>query len=185
MWLKATIPQQDLLELAREMTPLAIRLGEDGCLEASEPSEVVLVAGEGLRLTCKAKLHWSVIGVSVPVTIHSVTLMVRPRVERLNGRDRIALDLHIEHADVAALPALIDERLTARVNKELAARHSALAWAYGDTLSRTFELPGALRPLSRLRLQAAEARVEVTQAAVCLAIRFLGTSERYEEAAAS
>lgn len=178
MWIEAIVLRQDLLALARQMSPVQIRLGDDGRLDLSDPSEVVLVEGVGLRFTCEAKLHWSFLGISIPISIHALTVVVEPQVEVQEGAECVVFALRIEHADVAGLPTIIDERITDLVNQELAAKRIELAWPYGATLDHEFMLPSDLRPLEALKLQAVEARVKVTGDAFGLAIRFRATAAR-------
>jgi hypothetical protein len=184
MWIEAIIPRQDLASIAKAITPLTIHLGEDGRLEARDPSAVVLVDGFGLRITCEAKLHWSVLGIAEPLAIHALTFVVQPRVEDRNGTECVVFGLCIERTDVAALPAVLDERATEMVNRELAAKRVELVWPYGKMLTRALEWPVALRPLVNLKLHAAGARIKVTDEFVRLAIRFRGTCE-HDEAAPS
>jgi hypothetical protein len=180
MWLEAIVPKEDLSALVAEFTPLTILLGEDGRLSLSEATDVSLVEGVGLRVVCKAQVHWSVLGLSVPVTLHSLAVLLRPEIEPRDGAPALVFRVQIEHADLAGLPDVIDDRVTGLVNHELEARHVELSWGYGNTLSHVFDLPETLRPLEQLALVAGSARVKVTHDAMALAIEMTARVDRGE-----
>ncbi|MGH7293828.1 MAG: hypothetical protein ACRELB_02790 [Polyangiaceae bacterium] len=170
MWLEAIIPKEDLSAVVGELTPLTFLLGADGRLSLSEPSEVSLVEAVGLRAVCKAHVHWSVLGISVPVTLHSLAVLLRPEIHPRDGGPALVFRVEIEHADLAGVPDVIDDRVTQLLNHELETKHVELSWAYRTTLSHVFDLPEMLRPLERLAVTAGAARVSVTRDAAALAI---------------
>jgi hypothetical protein len=173
MWIEVLISQKDLAEVAGQMAPLTIQLGKDGRLEVTDPSEVRLVEGQGLLLTCKARLRWSVLGVDVPVTIRTLSLRVRPEIVRdEGGASSLAFAFHIENADIAVLPGLLDRSVTDLVNRELEARRHDLSWHYGETLSHSFKLPAALHPLETIDVSAVDAQVKLAGAMLAFAVRF-------------
>lgn len=170
MWLEAVVLQEDLSTLVAELTPLTIRLGDDGRLLLSEPSDVSLVEDVGLRVVCKAQLHWSILGLSVPVTLHSLTLLLKPAIARRDDHWALVFSLEIEHADLAGVPDVIDARVTELVNHELAAKRVELSWGYSRTLSHVFDLPSTLEPPEQLDVTAGRAQVKATRNALALAI---------------
>lgn len=178
MWLEAIVPKEDLTAVVAELTPLTIRLGDDGRLSLSKPTEVALVEGVGLRVVCTGQVHWSMLGVAVPVNLHSLAVLLRPEVDPRDGAPAVVFRVEIEHADVAGLPDVIDDRVTQLVNRELRAKHVELSWGYGATLSHVFDLPETLQPLERLALQAGSARVRVTPTAAALAIEMTARGDR-------
>jgi hypothetical protein len=62
-----------------KLTPVKIRLGNDGDLLLHDASAVTLVPRTALRVVCQAKLHSPVLGIGMPVTLHSLTLVLFPR----------------------------------------------------------------------------------------------------------
>jgi hypothetical protein len=183
MWLEAVVPQQDWTVLLRELLPAAIRLGEDGELLVSEPTGVSLVADVGLRVVCKGTLRWTILGIHVPVTIESLAVVVRPEIVATREGQRLVFKLQIDHADVAGLPTVLDDRVTDRVNRELEAKHVELSWDYAGTLSHVFDIPPSLQPLEQLALTVVDARVKATGDALGLALRFQATVHRREAGA--
>ena len=174
MWVEAILMKEDLSKLIGQFLPVTIRLGDtdDGELALHDPSDVSLVADVGLRVVCKAKVHWPVLGIDVPVTLHSLTVVLRPEAMRGEHGDAIVFKIEIEHADLAGVPSIIDDRITEFVNKELAAKHVALTWDVADTLATAFELPDTLQPLDALRLGVGGVRVKVTEDALGIAVLF-------------
>jgi hypothetical protein len=171
MWIEAIIPAEDLRRTLAELAPLKIRLGDEGgelALEA--PSEMTLVPDKGVRIVCVAQLHWPVLGVSVPVTMKSLIVLLRPVIETHDGMDALVFKLEIEHADFAMLPAVIDTSITSLVNEELAKKHVELSWRYAETLSHVFRLPDLLEPAEALALTVTSAVVKITTEALGLAI---------------
>ena len=174
MWVEAILMKEDLSKLIGQFLPVAIRLGDanEGELSLTDPSDVSLVAGEGLRVVCKAKVRWPVLGIDVPVTLHSLTILMRPEPVRREHGDAVVFKLEIEHADLAGVPSMIDDRITEYVNKELDAKHVELTWDVASTLAASFELPDTLVPLDALKLAVAGVRVKVTTEALGVAVLF-------------
>jgi hypothetical protein len=163
MKLDARLTKEDLEHLLHCFLPCSIRLSGDGKLHLDAPSEVSLVAGVGLHCVCSGKLHWPVLGVHVPVGLRSLRVVLSPTVDSADDGPRLVFKLHIEHVDVALVPTVIDNRITARVNDELAKKHVELSWAFARTLSHVFGLPDALESVAALALSAKEGSVWVTE----------------------
>jgi hypothetical protein len=172
VWIEAVLLKEDLAALVGQFTPVTLRLGDDGELRLGPARDVELVPEVGLRAVCEAHLRWSILGIAVPIHVPSLAVVLRPEVEATGAGQRLVFKVEIEHADVAGVPTVIDDRITEKINRELAARHVELAWDYADTLGHVFELPDLLQPLERLELRAAGARVKPTSEAVGLAIEF-------------
>lgn len=172
MWVEAILLKEDLEKLIAKLLPVDVKLGDEGHLALHDPSEVSLVPDVGLRAVCKAKLTWPVLGFDVPVSLHSLTVVLRPQVEARDGAPHLVFALEVEHADVAGVPTMIDDKITERVNVELAAKNVELAWAISETLTHAFPLPDSLEPLETLTLGVADARVKITAEALGLAILF-------------
>jgi hypothetical protein len=174
MWVEAILMKEDLSKLVGQFLPVSMRLGDadEGELSLTDPSDVSLVAGSGLRVVCKAKVHWPVLGIDVPVTLNSLTILLRPEPVRRPHGDAVIFKLEIEHADLAGVPSIIDNRITEYMNKELDAKHVELTWEVANTLAASFELPGTLKPLDALKLGVAGVRVKVTTEALGIAVLF-------------
>jgi len=185
MWLEAIVLEDDLAALLAELLPMTVRLGDKGELCISDPTGVALVDGVGVRAMCKAKVHWEVLGLSVPVTVNSVGVLVRPQIAERPGGAAVVFKLELEHTDVAGVPSLLGPTLTDLVNGELAAKHVELSWTYASTLSHTFDLPALLRPFERLELTADGARVKATGSALGLAVEMRARVIRGEKVTAS
>jgi hypothetical protein len=170
MWLEAIIPQEDLVELLDELAPLSFALGDEGRMWLSEPTDVRLVEGAGLRVTCSARINLPLLGGHVPVKVHTATVLLRPEVAVGPQEPSLVFVLEIEHVDFAILPDVVDDAVRDRINRELAKRRTELAWSYAKTLSHVFELPGKLDPVQALVITAKRARVETTATALALAI---------------
>ncbi len=171
MWLEAILSLDDLRHALAQLTPVTISLGSEGAgLYVGAPSNVSLVAGEGLQVTCAAELTWPVLGIAVPVVVSEVSFMLTPRIERVDDVELLAFVPHVARADFAMLPGMLDRRLTELVNKELDRRKLDLAWNFGKTLTFAFGLPASLSPLRTMSLNSHGAMVRVTEEAVVLAI---------------
>ncbi len=174
MWVEAILTKDDLARLVGELLPLSIRLGEGGSLTLTDPTDVSLLAERGLRVTCKAELHWPVWKIDVPIKLHSLALVVTPTIDRQpdTTSESLVFKLTVEHADFAMVPAVIDDELTGRINDALAARHLQLGWNFTRTLSHVFPLPALLQSVDALALRVAWGRVKVTPEALVLAVSF-------------
>ncbi len=181
MWVEAILSKGDLTALVAQFTPLKLRLGEDGELLVTEPGEVDLVPDVGLRVACKAKLKWPVLGVRVPATLNSLIVIVRPEIVKTSIGEALLFKLQIEHIDVAGLPAMIDDGILDHINRELATRHVDLTWDFTSTLSHSFPLPEVLQPLGALGLDVAWGKLKVTHEAVAFAISYHSHVNRRSE----
>jgi hypothetical protein len=172
MWIEAVLLKEELSMLVGQFAPVTIRLGEDGELSVHDPGDITIVQGIGLRVACKATLHWTVLGFAVPVTLNSLAILLRPAIAKRADVDVLVFRLEIEHADISGLPTGIDNRITDLVNRELEAKHVELSWDYAATLNHEFDLPAILKPVERLKLTVGGARVKASGNSLALAIEF-------------
>jgi hypothetical protein len=176
MRLDAILSSEDVEELVRQFVPLELELGEVGKSERyvsiDEVSEVALVAKAGVRVSCKARLRWPMLGLHVPVRVKTLDVLLRPTIEMRDHHPSLIFALTIEHADIAWSPALIDESLTERVNRELVEHHVELSWNFARTLSHVFHLPAAMQTAATLGLEVIEGQVSVTAASLGLTVAF-------------
>jgi|HubBroStandDraft_2_1064218.scaffolds.fasta_scaffold64326_1 hypothetical protein len=178
MWLEAVLTKDDLQDVFQQFAPLTIRLGESGELTLDAPSDVTFDSQGGVRVVCTARLAWSVLGLHVPVTIHSLIALITPVIERPGARDEaLVFKLALEHADIAALPALFDSHVTARVNEELLKKHVELSWEFRKLLDHVFALPPTLESADGLALRVKASVVKMTSDALGFAVN-LGVDVR-------
>ena len=172
MWLEAIVSKGDLAELAGKICPLQFNLGDGGRLSISDPRDLELVPGVGLRTTVTAQIHWPVLGVQIPLSIRAATLEVRLEVVRSAAGDALAFRLHLDDADISLVPAFVDRGIVGLVNKELDAEHFELAWAFTKALSHAFAMPKALVSAVALDMRAVSGRVEITSERLAFAVLF-------------
>ncbi len=162
MHVEAIITTGDLPGLLAQFAPLTIRLGKHGLLIVSEPSDVTFVPGAGARVCCKARLTWTVLGLEGPVTLKSVTSIVRPEIEKRENGEALVFKLAIEHVDFAGVLGVLDKSIMDSMSSELVGKHVELSWNYVRALSHTFKLPESLGPPESFELCAIGGQVHVT-----------------------
>jgi hypothetical protein len=172
MWMEAILEADDLARVLGELCPLAINVGKGGHVVLSDPRDIELVPGVGLRVSATLEIHWPVLGLQLPVSVRAATVDVRPEIVSTPDGDRLTFKLHVDDVDIAHLPALFDHGIVDKVNKELDAKHVELSWGFTKTLSHVFEFPDALASAAAIELCAVSGRVQVTSKALALAVRF-------------
>jgi hypothetical protein len=175
MLLQAKLREADLRAAVVALAPVHIRLGEDGELVLGEVSELGLVAGRGLRLVCKGQLHWSVLGIRLPVTLDSLAVTIEPSIHTRAQGEALVFKLEIERAELAMVPQAIGDHVTERVNRELEEKQVELAWAFKKTLSHAFLMPASLENIESFGLRAIAGTIEVTSEELVFTVSF--TSE--------
>ncbi len=173
MWIEARVGLEDLIRVASQLAPLEIKLGDGGgTLRLEDPSEITLIPTVGLHLKCTAHLHWPVLGVKIPVTIKPLVVRVLPEIDKRDKGEALVFKLQIEHADVAAMPTLIDNEITALINRELIKKKVDFAWSFADMLSYDFDFSKILPPVETFGLKVIAGSLRVTEEALLLAISF-------------
>ena len=170
MWLDAIITAGDLQSVVDQLTPATVPLGERGHLFFDAPAEVTLVAERGLRIRCKAKLLWPVLGIDVAVTVSSMTILVLPSIESRDGERVVVFAPEVEQLDLALLPDIGDAELRSYINRELQAKRVELPWNYKETLDHRFPLPSWFRLGATFDIHSNGAAVKVTNDSIGLAI---------------
>lgn len=178
MRVEAILSVADLIAIASQFMPFSIDLGGEGSLVLTDPSDVSLLAGNGIRVVCKAKLEWPVLGIVVPVTVQSLVVVVQPEIVKTTDAEALVLKLEVEHADLAGVPTFVDNRITEKVNAALAEKHVELAWNFAGTLNHAFALPKSLAPLEAFALSVVGARVVVTPEAMGFSVAFKSSVTR-------
>jgi hypothetical protein len=173
MWLEAILTNDDLLDVLRGFSPLEIRLGETGSLALASPSTVSTILDEGIGVVCDATLHYPVLGIDLPVHMHSLTVLIHPAVVDLpaGAGQALVFTLQIDHTGLVLLPHRFDQSVTKRVNEELVKRHFELSWNFHETLSHVFQLPAALSVAS-LGLKVTGGKVKITADSLGFAVCF-------------
>ena len=173
MWLQALLTVEDFTQALEQLTPIRLPLdknSEDRYLWLGRPREVSLVNGRGLRIVTHALLQWDVIGIRVPLTLRTVTVLLVPSVAQVDKEDALTFSVLIEDADLTAVPSFIEEPLIARVNEALDRPEARLAWHFLRTLDFRFELPAGIGPHKQLNLFARWGAVRVAEDAMTLAV---------------
>ncbi len=170
----ALVDQTTLAQILSEVTPLDVDLGEGEdhgrWLSVDRPRRVEIVHGKGVRLETSAKMSWTVAGVSVPVTIHSVTILLELSIGGPPEGGRLIARPRLEAADLKGLPAMLDRKLVEKVNERLAAQPPVIGWSFAQTLTHSIKLPEQLRQLSHFELSATDARLEIDTQAIRLSL---------------
>ncbi len=182
VWIEAVVGKEDLARVAKQLSPLEIRLGDaGGTLRLEDPSEISLIPTVGLHLRCTAHLHWPVLGMKIPVTIKPLLLRVLPEIDKREKGDALVFKIQIEHADVAAVPTIIDREITNLINRELVKKNIDLSWSFADMLSHDFDLSKALPPIQTLGLKVVGGTVRVKEDSLVLAVSFATSVTRTHE----
>ena len=100
-----------------------------------------LVPDLGLRIECKARVRWPVLGIELPVALNALTLMLVPSVGQGPHGDTLVFRIAIEHADFTAVPDIIDQRITKAINAKLESKDAELCWDLSKTLTLSARLP--------------------------------------------
>ncbi len=173
MRLLALVPRAEVQALLSELLPLMVLLGEDSddrTLLLRDASDVRFLEGQGLRVACKADVRWSVLGISVPVHLRALSVLLTPRILEREGGAALVFQLAIESADLAGVPAMVDAHLVERVNQALNERQVELAWNFTRTLTHAFALPAMLASVRSFNLGVAGSAVEVRSDALQLEV---------------
>jgi hypothetical protein len=173
MHLKAVLPRPDLAALLDQFLPLKVLLGapgeEDRTLLVRDPRGLTFVPERGVSLSCSADIRWSVLGISVPIHVRELSILLTPRIAQRTG-PTLVFELSIEYADLAGVPALVDAHLVERLNQALAERQVELSWEFAKTLTHAFALPALLANLRSFNLGVGESSVEVVPEGLVLEV---------------
>ena len=173
MWTEIVLSREDLTRLLTQAFPLTIRLGDaesDNSLALSELGDVRLVPERGLRIECKARVRWPVLGIELPVALNALTLMLIPSIGQGPHGDTLVFRIAIEHADFTAVPDIIDQRITQAINTKL--ESAELCWDPSKSLTLSAQLPELLEELDAFAMRPRWAKVRVTDEAVVYAASF-------------
>jgi hypothetical protein len=172
MRIEAILSAEDLAAMIREVAPLSIHFGKDDRLELTDPSEVTLVPDAGLRIVCKGRVQWTLLGIGVPIALNSLEVLLRPEIVQQSQGNVLVFTIEIEHADLSGIPAMIDNKITDAVNKALQEKRVELVWDFTETLSHRFKMPDAVKPLDAVAFDVCGGQLKITREALVLAIEF-------------
>src|SRR5882757_8623492 len=100
MRLEAVLGIDSLTGLIKELLPLQIFLGEESGSERylilQEPDHVALVRDAGLRVRCKARLSFPVLGLKFPISLNALTVLLRPLIVKRNGGEALVFQVEIQ-----------------------------------------------------------------------------------------
>jgi hypothetical protein len=173
MWLQATLTARDLHDALDKITPLRIPLDNDDpdrCLWLGKPTEVALREHEGVTLSTRGQVRWEVAGITVPITLRTLSVVLAPAVEKIDGEDALTFTLRVTEADLSAVPAFVEGTILSRVNEALARPQSKLIWRFLQTLDFNFALPEKLEPRRHMSLFARWGEARVTDEALHLVV---------------
>jgi hypothetical protein len=187
MRIKATLDESTVASLLDELLPVTIDLHETEpgtrWVRVEKPERLDFVAGEGIRLHTAGAIRWTALGMSIPVTIKSIALMLRPAIvsdEKLGGS--LVFRPEIEATDLKMLPAFVDAQIARAINAELSKQGDRLAWPFGQSLALSTPLPSSISQATQFELAAASAVVETTDDQLTLELTL---SMRFTKPAAS
>lgn len=179
MWIQTILSGDDLRDLLTQVSPLTIEIGgPEQYIAFHDVERVTLVPDKGLRLTCKADLRWPVFGLTLPASVHALTALLCPVIEKTPDGDVLTFSVTLEKADFVYVPTIVDEKITDRINEEIVKHGIQGRWNFTETLTCTLPLPARLQPLEALRLAVAWGEVKITEEALVLAVSFHPTVHR-------
>lgn len=174
MWIEAIIAKDDFAAVVRQMTPLRIHFDDNDktnrWLFLGKPTSVELVAEKGIRISCPAEIMWSVVGVNVPIKLHTMQVLMRPEIVAKPTGHILVFNLELEEADFKGIPALVDHGIMKGVNAALASQE--LAWDFTKTLTNSVKMPKLLDPIETLEIKVNWGKRRVDDEAVVLVISF-------------
>jgi len=174
MQIELIFSRDDLLRVLEQAFPLTIRFGEakEHSLTLTDLGEAKLVPGVGLRIACKGRVRWPLLGIDVPMVVSSLAFLLLPSIGESEKGATLAFRASVERADFANLPALVDDRIVATINAKLAAKESELSWKFMKALTHVAPLPATLEPLESFAIRPAWGKVRVTEDAVIYTAAF-------------
>ena len=176
MWLQAILTADDLMHALQELTPTRIQLDEDDSsrsLSLEPPTEVKFRDGAGALVRTSARLKWDVVGITVPVALRTVQVLLIPTIEQgEDGADALVLQAKLEELDLSALPGFVEDKLRNRINQALEKPSAFVRWKFTKTLDFSFRLPDSVVPSRELHLSARWGAIRVSEQGFVMAASF-------------
>jgi hypothetical protein len=173
MLIQALLTADDFVTALAEVTPLRVALdpeSSDRYFWLARPSSVTFIPERGVRIVTSAYLQWDVIGVSVPVTIRTAEVLLRPSIVHVDDQDILSMRAEIERLDLSHVPSLVEAPIVAALNSKLGEPEASLPWKFMETLDFHFKMPSMVAPLETLHLFAREGEARITENAVVLQV---------------
>jgi hypothetical protein len=169
MHIEVVLSFDDIRRLLLEFTPVRIHMGDPEqpdprWVELDQPTSIRLVPARGVRAVSTGRIRYGLAGLSIPVSIRNLQVLLEPRIVPAGAGRRLEFKLQIEEADLENVPGLVDRALVGKVNDALLPDASRMWWDFTKTLDRSFPLPERLEPLNHMMLQARDADVSVSDA---------------------
>ena len=155
MVITARLEETSVRQVLGDLLPVTIALDDEGGTGDRwlriEPARLVdFVAGEGLRVEVGGHLHWKTAGVSLPLTINSAHLLLRPAVVETEDGGRLVFHPSLESMDLKNIPGFLDSGIANLINKRLDGVGDKLSWAFAKTLRVTVPVSKDLAEISSL-----------------------------------
>jgi hypothetical protein len=167
-----SLGQKELLEFLAEVAPLRIHLtaGDEDrrFVELEPPSEVLFVAGQGVRMVTRGRLRHELGGLGLPFDIRRLQLMFVPELVNGHHGQRLDFRFRVEQMDLENVPGLVESVAIPKVNQSLEPEALHLYWEVAQALARSVPLPERLEPLDRFLTTLRAAQVTVTHDALLL-----------------
>jgi hypothetical protein len=167
-----TLRHDELITLLSEAAPLRIHLTEGDedrrYVELETPSEVMFVAGRGLRIVTRGRLRHELGGLGLPFDIRRVQVLFAPEIVSAQHGLRLDFRLQVEAADLENVPGVVESVVVSRVNQALEPERLRMYWELAQTLSTSVPLPARFEPLDRFLTSARSAQMTVTNESLIL-----------------
>ncbi len=173
MWLEAILTREDFHGALQQFLPVTIPLDaedKERVLWLGEATNVTIVEGRGVRVTCPASITWTVAGVAATVSLTTLSVLIEPRFREKSQGQSIVFALSLEEANIVGLPALIDATVMKAVNAAL--ERKDLEWNFTRTLTRAVPMKALFEPIEALTVEATWGKERVSADAVVLAVSF-------------
>ena len=158
-----------------EVAPLRIHLtpGDEDrrFVELEPPSEVLFVAGQGVRIVTHGRLRQELAGLGLPFDIRRVQVLFVPELVNGHHGQRLDFRFRVEQVDLENVPGLVESVVIPKVNQALEPEALNLYWEVAQALTRSVPLPERLEPLDRLMTNLRSAQITITHDAVLLRLK--------------
>jgi hypothetical protein len=167
-----SLGQEELLALLAEVAPLRIHLtaGDEDrrFVELELPSEVLFVAGQGVRIVTCGRLRHELAGVGLPFDIRRAQVMFIPELVTGHHGQRLDFRFRIEQVDLENVPGLVESVVISKVNQALEPEALGLYWELSQALTLSVPLPERFEPLDRFLTTVRSTQLTVTHDALLL-----------------
>jgi hypothetical protein len=164
--------RDEVAELLADVAPVRIHLTEGDedrrFVELEKPSEVLFVAGQGVRIVTRGRLRHELAGVGLPFDIRRVQVLFAPEIVAGHHGQRLDFRLRVEAADLENVPGVVESVVISKVNQALDPERLEMYWELAQTLSTSVSLPQRFEPLDRFLTRARSAQVTVTSESLIL-----------------